>query len=211
MLLRYIGTIKTTVEVVKPRSEHTSSSSVIQPTPRPTHPTHMSTRFRLHNIQWSPDEVSDVFAVPLSDLFDPTRIHTQLFRGHSDLPVPSWHGPPVSDSIAKSMHELPREHPHHAGAWKKEPAAVRPPVEPSLSLSNIVVDPQTQVAHYRIWGLTAYVLGRFLRKCIVPMVVHAGKPYPAEALVAGPKAGNVMGKDTTDGKSASDEYDTKRK
>ena len=98
--------------------------------------------------RWNSDEVSGVFALTLAELLDPARISTQHFRNHPKLVFPSWRGPPL-------------------------PAAM--PGDPRMKKENVCVDPETGLEHYRVWGLTAYVLARWLDKYLIPMLLEMKK------------------------------------
>jgi hypothetical protein len=101
----------------------------------------------MHCVQWSSDEVHHVFAMPLSWLLDTERLSTQYFRGLPQLAMPTWTGPLVPVGYPSDR-------------YREE---------------NVIVK-QGQM-HYRIWGLSAYVLARLLKQSLIPMLTAAVNPH----------------------------------
>jgi 8-oxo-dGTP pyrophosphatase MutT (NUDIX family) len=99
-------------------------------------------------VQFNPSEVSDCFFLSLEHLLDPKNtIMMQLRRSDSSLMVPSW-----------------------IGVERQSIAAVEND-DTGLDPVNSVQTPDGHL-HYRVWGLTAFILSRYLNRVIEPLLGH---------------------------------------
>ncbi len=93
------------------------------------------------DVRWNPDEVDAAFYVPIRHVLDPDRMTMQRFR-ESKVTVPVWRGPTRLDE-----HEVRSQ---------------------DYALNNTVM--HNGQAHYRIWGLSGFVLMQFIDRVLAPML-----------------------------------------
>jgi hypothetical protein len=94
---------------------------------------------------WNDSEVSDVFAMALEDILDAKRIKFQQFR-QTNTKIPVWLGP------SKPMQVI-REALNQSEEFNRD---------------NIIIHASTGRQHYRIWGLSAFVLSELVQYVLIP-------------------------------------------
>ncbi|KAI3630179.1 hypothetical protein MIR68_011614 [Amoeboaphelidium protococcarum] len=103
----------------------------------------------VYDVKYNQPEICHVFSRSLSELLNPANIAYQKFRGNDKLIVPTFKGSQIPRHLLADYKSLGEDH-CYLNIWSKES------VEEQLDAAE----------HFRIWGLTSWVLYQFLKNLI---------------------------------------------
>ncbi|KAI3639877.1 hypothetical protein MIR68_002191 [Amoeboaphelidium protococcarum] len=103
----------------------------------------------VYDVNYNRPEICHVFSRSLSELLNPANIAQQKFRGNDKLIVPTFKGSQIPSHLLSDYKSLGEDH-CYLNIWSKE--SVEEQLDPA--------------EHFRIWGLTSWVLYHFLKNLI---------------------------------------------